>query len=94
VNFLFDNSQTPTMGADELCSHFGLSASTGSAKSTVILRLFNSGQADPQWTLPSRLADNPVAWLIQVNGFIMDARHAPREVQEEAFRRGLIPYLP
>jgi len=94
VNFLFDSSQTPYMRADELCSHFGLSASTGSTKSTVILNLLNSGQADPQWTLPSRLANNPVAWLIKVDGFIVDARHAPREVQEEAFRRGLIPYLP
>jgi hypothetical protein len=94
VNFLFDKSQTPSMRADDLCSHFGLSASTGSAKSTAILKLFNSGQADPQWTLPSQLANNPMAWLIQVNGFAMDARYAPREIQEEAFRRGLIPYLP
>jgi hypothetical protein len=29
-----------------------------------------------------------------VNGFIIDVRHAPREIQEEAFRKGLIPYLP
>ena len=29
-----------------------------------------------------------MAWLIQVNGLIVDARKAPREVQEEAFRRG------
>ena len=94
VNFLFHSSQTPYMRADALCSHFGLSASTGSAKSTAILNLLNSGQADPQWSLPSRLADNPVAWLIKVDGFIVDARHAPRAVQEEAFRRGLIPYLP
>jgi len=35
-----------------------------------------------------------VAWLIQVNGFAMDARYAPREIQEEAFRRGMIPYIP
>lgn len=94
VNFLFDKSQTPTMRADELCAHFGLSASTGSAKSAAILKLLNSGQADPQWTLPSRLAANPMAWMIQVDGFVLDARHAPREIQEEAFRRGLIPYLP
>jgi hypothetical protein len=94
VNFLFDPNQTPYMRAAELCSHFGLSASTGSAKSTEILALLKSGQADPKWCLPSQLADNPIAWLIQVNGFLVDARHAPREVQEEAFRRGLIPYLP
>jgi hypothetical protein len=94
VNFLFDKSQTPHIRADELCQHFGLSPKTGSAKSTAIMELLKSGQADPNWTLPSRMAANPVAWLIQVNGLIVDARHMPRDIQEEAFRLGLIPYLP
>lgn len=94
INFLFDKSQSPHMRADDLCSHFGLSPKTGSAKSTAIMDLLNSGQMDPKWTLPSLLDQNPLAWMIQVNGLIMDARHAPREVQEEAFRKGLIPYLP
>lgn len=94
INFLFDKSQTPHMRADELCQHFGLSPKTGSAKSTAIMELLKSGQMDPHWTLPSRMGDNPMAWLIQVNGLIVDARHAPREIQEEAFRRGMIPYLP
>ncbi len=58
------------------------------------MKLLNSGQADPHWTLPSRMGDNPLAWLIQVNVLIVDARRAPRDIQEEAFRRGLIPYLP
>ena len=35
-----------------------------------------------------------MAWMIQVNGLIVDARYVSREVQEEAFRRGMIPYLP
>ena len=94
VNFLFDKSQTPHMRADELCPHFGLSPKTGSAKSTAIMDLLKIGPMDPKWTLPSRLADNPMAWLIQVNGLIVDARKAPRAIQEEAFRRGWIPYLP
>jgi hypothetical protein len=51
-------------------------------------------QLDPNWTLPSRLDDNPMVWMLEVNGFIMDARHAPREVQEIAFKKGLIPYIP
>ena len=37
---------------------------------------------------------NPLAWMIQVNGLIADARRLPREVQEEALRKGLIPYIP
>lgn len=80
--------------AATLCQQFGLSPKTGSAKSTAIMDLLKSGQADPNWTLPSRMWDNPMAWLIQVDGLIVDARHAPREIQEEAFRRGMIPYLP
>jgi hypothetical protein len=51
-------------------------------------------QLDPNWTLPSRLDDNPMVWMLQVNGFMMDVRHAPREVQEIAFNKGLIPYIP
>ena len=51
-------------------------------------------QLDPDWTLPSRLEDNPMVWMLQVNGFMVDVRHAPREVQEIAFNKGLIPYIP
>jgi hypothetical protein len=49
---------------------------------------------DPNWTLPSRLDDNPMVWMLQINGFMMDVRHAPREVQEIAFNKGLIPCIP
>jgi hypothetical protein len=94
INFLFDKSQTPHLRADELCQHFGLSPKTGSAKSTAIMDLLKSGQMDPKWTLPSLLGQNPLVWMIRVNGLIVDARRAPREIQEEAFRQGLIPYLP
>lgn len=51
-------------------------------------------QMHPDWSLPSRLDENPLAWLIQADGFLVDARYAPRKIQEEAFRLGLIPYAP
>jgi hypothetical protein len=95
VNFLFDRSQTPHMRADDLCAACGLSSSSGSAKSKEIRHILKvRGQFDPDWTLPSRMADNPMAWLLTVNGLVVDVRYMPREVQEEAYRRGLIPYLP
>jgi len=31
---------------------------------------------------------------VTVNGLLVDARHLPRPLQEEAYRKGLIPYLP
>jgi hypothetical protein len=51
-------------------------------------------QLDPNWTLPSRLDDNPMVWPLQVNGLPVDIRHAPRQLQEIAFNKGLIPYIP
>ena len=45
-------------------------------------------------TLPSRMDENPMAWMIQRNGFLVDARILKREIQEEALRKGLIPYIP
>jgi len=54
----------------------------------------DTGQMDPRWTLPSRLADNPVAWMVMVDGMIVDIRRMPRELQEAAFAKGVIPYIP
>ena len=94
VNFLHDKSQTPYMRLSDIDAGFGISESSGAAKLAAIRKMLKIHQLDPNWTLPSRLEDNPMAWMIQVNGFMMDVRHAPREVQEIAFNKGLIPYIP
>ncbi len=94
VNFLYDPSQTPHMKATEIYQQFGISSSTGQAKSKQIRDVMKIHQMDPHWCLPSLIDENPMAWMISVDGFILDARQAPRAIQEEAFRKGLIPYLP
>lgn len=94
VNFLFDPSQTPHVRAGNLCQLFGVSQRTGSAKSKAVMHALRIGLLDPRWTLPGRLADNPAVWMIQVNGLIADVRDLPLEVQQEAYRLGLIPYVP
>ena len=94
VNFLFDKTQTPHLRADELAAAFGLSKSTTANKAKQIRDLLDIGVMEPEWSLPSRLDQNPMAWMIMVNGFIIDARSAPRAIQAEALRKGLIPYLP
>ncbi len=48
----------------------------------------------PKWTLPSLIDQNSLIWMLEVNGLIIDIRHAPRALQEEAFQKGLIPYIP
>lgn len=94
VNFLFDRTQTPHMRAGELCVAFGVSPSAGSAKSREIMAMFQMVPLDPRWCLPSRLKDNPLAWMVEVNGLVVDVRMLPEQVQAEAYRRGLIPFLP
>ena len=94
VNFLFDKTQNPYIRADDLATAFDLSKSTVGNKSKQIKDLLQIGIFDPAWTLPSRIEQNPIAWMITVNGLIVDARHIPRPIQEEAYRKGLIPYVP
>ena len=94
VNFLYDPSQDLHMSAQDLYKTFGVSASTGQAKSKQTRDSLDMVQMDPDWCLPSLMDKNPMAWLISVDGFIMDARSAPRAVQESALAKGLIPYIP
>ncbi|MEX0728982.1 MAG: DUF6398 domain-containing protein [Planctomycetaceae bacterium] len=94
VNFLHDKSQTPYLKATDIDDYFGVTKNSGSAKATAIRKMLRMYQLDPNWTLPSRLDDNPLVWMLEVNGFMMDVRRAPREVQEIAYGKGLIPYIP
>jgi hypothetical protein len=94
VNFLDDKEQTPHMKLTAIDKAFGVSEGTGQGKSLLIRKLLKIGPMDPKWTLRSLIDQNPLAWMIEVNGFILDARHLNREIQEEALRLGLIPYIP
>jgi len=94
VNFLHDKSQTPYMRSTDIDHHLGTSPSSGAAKLAAIRKMLKINQFDSNWTLPSRLADNPMVWMVQINGLIVDIRNAPRELQEFVFNKGLIPYIP
>ena len=94
VNFLFDKSQTPHIRADELCAAFGVSQSSGASKARLIREMFGMGYFEPRWCLPSLIDENPLVWMVEVNGLIVDVRAMPRAVQEMAYQKGLIPYIP
>jgi hypothetical protein len=44
--------------------------------------------------LTSRIEKNPLIWMLEVNGYMVDVRRMPLEVQQMAFDQGLIPYVP
>ena len=94
VNFLYDRSQTPHMSLEALCASFGTVKTTVGSKTTQIKQILKIGLMDPNWTLPSRIGQNPMAWYITLNGFRVDARSMPVNIQIAAYTKGLIPYVP
>src|SRR5262249_10148055 len=94
VNFLDDKTQTPHMRMADIDAFFGVGERTGAARLKAIRTLLQIQRLEPAWTLPSRIADTPLVWMLEENGFITEVRCAPGEVQEIAFQKGLIPYIP
>lgn len=94
VNFLSDDSREPHMTMSELCEKIGVSQGNASSKSREIWSRLGLIQMDPDWCLPSMLEENPLVWIIEVDGLPVDVRMMPREVRERAYRLGLIPYMP
>jgi hypothetical protein len=94
VNFLDDSSNSPHMKVTAIDKAFGVAESTGQGKAKAVRTLLKIRQFDHRWMLRKRIEESPMAWMVEVNGFIVDARQLRREVQEEAYRKGLIPYVP
>lgn len=94
INFLFDQTQRPHMTGDQLSYHTGIPKSTLANKAKLIRDLLRLSPFEPDLCRRELLERHPMAWMISVNGFIVDARTMPPEIQEEARRRGLIPELP
>jgi hypothetical protein len=94
INFLSDKSSEPYMRMDELCQRFGISQSTASAKSSEIWDALELMPLHPDYCLSTYVDSNPLIWFLVVNGFPVDIRDMPREVQVQAYKQGLIPYIP
>jgi len=62
-------------------------------KAALIAKTLDLGMFEPDLTRVAMLERHPMAWIVQVNGFMVDARTLPEELQDEARRRGLIPDL-
>jgi hypothetical protein len=93
VNFLFDRTQTPHLTAKQLAEALGVVQTTMANKAGIINRLLDIGIFEPDLTRMAMIEQHPMAWLVEVDGFIIDARTVPAELQDEARRRGLIPDL-
>ena len=93
ANFLDDKASKPYMRMADLCASFEVATSTGGNKAKVVRDVLDIDMFNHNWVLPSRLAGNPIVWMIQVNGFVVDARRMTVEVQQAAVEQGLIPFV-
>jgi Domain of unknown function (DUF6398) len=82
------------MAMADLCAAFGVGQSTAAAKAKVIRDALHTNRMDPAWMLQSFVDQNPLVWMAEVNGLLVDLRHMPREVQQIAYEKGMIPYIP
>lgn len=94
INFLSDPATEPHMTMAEMCAAFGVGQSTASAKAAVIRNAITPHHFDPNWSLRSLTDKNPLLWMLEINGILVDIRNAPRDIQELALAQGVIPYLP
>jgi Domain of unknown function (DUF6398) len=94
LNFLSDKSSRPRMAMAEVCAAFGVGQGTAGAKARVVTDALRTHRMDPTW-MPRSLVDrNPLVWMAEVDGMLVDLRDMPREVQAIAHEKGMIPYIP
>jgi hypothetical protein len=93
INFLFDKSQSPYVTTEQLADGFNSAKSTLGNKAKKIREMVKMNRFDHKWLLPSKIKDNSMAWMITVNGFILDARTLEPEIQKIAYDKGLIPFV-
>lgn len=94
LNFLFDPSQSPHASADQLSEWLGVKKTTMANKARMISDMLKLSPLDRQFMRRELVDRSPLTWLLEVNGFLIDIRTAPRELQVQAFELGLIPYVP
>lgn len=93
LNFLFDRSQQPHMTGEELADCLDVAKTTMANKAALIRKILGLRWFEPDLTRREMLERHPMAWLVEVDGLVVDARWLPAELQDEARRRGLIPDL-
>jgi len=94
INFLSAKASQPFMTMADVCAAFGVGQSTASAKAHAISDALSAHSMDPRWMLRALIDRTPRVWVAEVNGFLVDLRDMPREVQVIAYNKGIIPFVP
>ncbi len=92
INFLGDQNPTPRLRSEEIARGCGVSTATMHSKGRDIREALGLTRFDLDFTIPSLMRDNPLAWLMQLpNGAVVDVRNAPASIREHLDSAGLLP---
>ena len=94
LNFLFDPDQTPHATADQLSGWLGVKKTTMANKARLIRDTLQLSPFNGELMRRDLVEANPLTWLLEVDGMLLDIRHAPVQLQVRAFGLGLIPFVP
>jgi hypothetical protein len=94
LNFVFDPTQTPHATADQLSGWLGVKKTTMANKARLIRDTLSLSHLDEEFMRRDLVDANPLTWLLEVDGTLVDIRHAPVLLQAQALQLGLIPYVP
>lgn len=93
ANFLSDASFEPAMSLEDAAKKLGTSPATMFKRAGEIRKVFDIMPMDPDWTVASRIAANPLAWMVETtDGLLLDARTLPANVQKQLADAGVIPH--
>lgn len=90
INFLFDPTQRPHLRADELAALTGVAKSTMANKATLIRRTLRLDPHEPELCRRELLAHHPYAWMVELDGLIVDVRTLSQPLQDAARRQGVV----
>lgn len=94
INFGFDKDNPPSTDLSTICEFFNCAKGTTTGKGKKVRELLKMKQSGFEWKLKRLLEESSMFWRVMVNGYIVDIRTMPIEIQEIAFEKGLIPYIP
>lgn len=92
VNFLFDSHQALHLSADELSRLLGVKKTTMSNKAKLIRDTLGVRPFDAEFSRQEMIEKNPLTWMLEVDGLVIDARQLPHALQVHVCELGLIPY--
>lgn len=72
----------------------GVKKTTMANKGRMIRDLIGLDHFDADYMRRDLVAGSSLVWMLEVDGLIVDSRQLPIDLQMEAHRRGLIPYVP